>query len=98
MRKSTRQVKAPSIFDPSSEAFEEDPLSLVTVQYKKRKLNDNVEAAVVVDNPWDVTNFQAFLYYECPECDAKFQDVTVFARHAGSEHDQVRTTIVFDSH
>ena len=37
-------------------------------------------------NPWDVTNFESFIFYECPECNHKSQDCSTFARHAVLYH------------
>ena len=33
-----------------------------------------------------MTNFETFLFYECPECTYKSQDRNTFARHAASTH------------
>ena len=37
-------------------------------------------------NPWNVTNFNAFLVYDCPECQYKSLDCVTFAKHAAMRH------------
>ena len=39
------------------------------------------------ENPWDVSNIQEFLYYNCPECDIKERDSEVFIQHALDNHE-----------
>ena len=39
------------------------------------------------ENPWDVSNIQEFLYYNCPECDTKERDSEVFIQHALDNHE-----------
>ena len=46
-------------------------------------LNDIVKQ----ENPWDVSNIQEFLYYNCPECDTKERDSEVFIKHALDNHE-----------
>ena len=43
-------------------------------------------------NPWEVSNLECFLFYCCPECDYKCQDVTGFESHANT-HPQSVTCI-----
>ena len=45
-------------------------------------------------NPWNVTNFNNFLVYGCPECTHKSHDRVTFAKHAASNHHKVRSTNV----
>lgn len=45
-------------------------------------------------NPWNVTNFNNFLVYGCPECTYKSHDRVTFAKHAASNHHKVRSTNV----
>ena len=37
-------------------------------------------------NPWDVSTIQDFLFYCCPECPYKSQDVQGFGTHAEELH------------
>ena len=39
------------------------------------------------ENPWDVSNIQEFLFYNCPECDIKVKDSEVFVQHALDNHE-----------
>ena len=39
------------------------------------------------ENPWDVSNIQEFLYYNCPECDTRVKDSEVFIQHALDNHE-----------
>ena len=45
-------------------------------------------------NPWNVTNFNNFLVYGCPECTHQSHDRVTFAKHAASNHHKVRSTNV----
>ena len=44
-------------------------------------------AMIKQENPWDVSNIQEFLYYNCPECDTKERDSEVFIQHALDNHE-----------
>ena len=51
------------------------------------------ETKVEVDtkaSPWDVTSVEAFLYYNCPECEVKSKDVNSFMSHAIEHHEIAR--------
>ena len=39
------------------------------------------------ENPWDVSNIQEFLYYNCPECDTRVKDSELFVQHALDNHE-----------
>ena len=39
------------------------------------------------ESPWDVSNIQEFLYYNCPECDTKERDSEAFIQHALDNHE-----------
>ena len=39
------------------------------------------------DNPWDVSNIQEFLFYNCPECDIRLKDGKRFVQHALDNHE-----------
>ena len=39
------------------------------------------------ENPWDVSNIQEFLYFNCPECDTKVKDGELFLKHAFDNHE-----------
>ena len=39
------------------------------------------------ENPWDVSNIQEFLYYNCPECDTRVKDSELFVQHALENHE-----------
>ena len=44
-------------------------------------------------NPWEVSNLECFLFYCCPECDYKSQNVTGFECHANEFHPKSVTCI-----
>ena len=46
-------------------------------------------------DPWDVESPEDFLYYCCPECDAKFQGQKDFKNHA-LEHHQRAQSLFFE--
>ena len=37
-------------------------------------------------SPWDVSTFEEFLFYCCPECDTKDKDFNAFIQHAMDFH------------
>ena len=76
MRKSKRGRKPLVKFDPSSDT-------------KVEEVDENIETPLDF-NPWNVTNFEAFLVYECPECNHKSHDCVTFAKHAAIKHHKVR--------
>ena len=76
MRKSSRIRKPLEIFDPSE--------SKIDVNENDENLERHMDY-----NPWNVTNFDAFLVYECPECNHKSQDCGAFAKHAAIKHQKV---------
>ena len=39
------------------------------------------------ENPWDVSNIQEFLFYNCPECDIRLKDGKMFMQHALENHE-----------
>ena len=86
MRKSKRQIKPKTVFDPS-----ETPSSM-DIDKDEKEIEESTLLNNVSDiNPWDVTNFESFVFYECPECNHKSQDCTTFARHAVlNHHDKAR--------
>ena len=45
------------------------------------------------ENPWNVSNIQEFLYYNCPECDTKERDSEVFIQHALDNHEMSKSWI-----
>ena len=45
------------------------------------------EEIVKQENPWDVSNIQEFLYYNCPECDTRVKDSQLFIQHALDNHE-----------
>ena len=45
-------------------------------------------------NPWEVSNLECFLFYCCPECDYKCQDVTGFESHAQDNHPMSTNAII----
>ena len=48
---------------------------------------EEVNSEIPLDsNPWNVTNFDAFLVYDCPECNYKNNDCVTFAKHAAMRH------------
>ena len=54
------------------------------------------EARVEVEqkvNPWEVSSVEAFLYYNCPECDVKAKDSDVFMSHALECHELARHSL-----
>jgi hypothetical protein len=40
-------------------------------------------------NPWDVATLQQYLHFNCPECEYKVQEESVFYAHAIKEHSLV---------
>ena len=46
---------------------------------KPNSLEDNL-------NPWDVTSYQDFLFYNCPECQFKVKNQIEFHQHAIENH------------
>lgn len=76
MRRSKRTIKAPTIFDPT-------PDNVDLKEIEEQVINDEQP---VKNNPWNVSNFEAFLFYDCPECNHKCQDRTTFAKHAILKH------------
>ena len=80
MRKSKRQVKPKIVFDPSEMDIDKD-------EKDEKEIEESTLMHSVPDiNPWDVTNFESFVFYECPECNHKSQDSTTFSRHAVLNH------------
>ena len=47
----------------------------------------NDDKVVKQENPWDVSNIQEFLFYNCPECDVRVKDSEVFVQHALDYHE-----------
>ena len=45
------------------------------------------EEIVKQENPWDVSNIQEFLYYNCPECETRMKDSQLFIQHALDNHE-----------
>ena len=45
-----------------------------------------VEEIEEKENPWAVEDVSVFLNYNCPECDFKIQDLSVFSVHALENH------------
>ena len=45
-----------------------------------------VEQIEEEENPWAVEDVNVFLNYNCPECDYKNQDLSVFSVHALENH------------
>ena len=43
----------------------------------------------IENNPWNVENFEAFLFYECPECLFHSNERSQFAIHIASKHAKV---------
>ena len=82
MRKSTRDRKPLVKFDPS-----------LKIKEDKEEVDENREIPLDF-NPWNVTNFDAFLVYECPECKHKSHDCVTFAKHAAIKHHKVCDTTV----
>lgn len=80
MRRSKRTIKNPKIFDPA-----DDPLE---ISDKETEVPIEQDEKPVKINPWNVVNFEAFLFYDCPECSHKCQDRTTFAKHAVMKHQQ----------
>ena len=78
MRKSKRQVKPKTVFDPSETTSSMD---INKDEKDEREIEEStLMRSVPYINPWDVTNFESFVFYECPECNHKSQDCTTFAR------------------
>ena len=44
----------------------------------------------IENDPWNVENFEAFLFYECPECLFHSSERSQFASHVASKHVKVR--------
>lgn len=86
MRKSTRDRKPLVKFDPS----------LGTKEHEE-EVDENSEIPLDF-NPWNVTNFDAFLVYECTECKHKSHDCVTFAKHAAIKHHKVCDIIVTRCH
>ena len=57
------------------------------------KIEMKVEVIEQKVNPWDVTCVEAFLYYNCPECDVKAKDSKIFMSHALECHQLARETL-----
>ena len=47
----------------------------------------NYDKVVKQENPWDVSNIQEFLFYNCPECDIRLKDGEKFVQHALNNHE-----------
>ena len=47
----------------------------------------------IESNPWNVENFEAFLFYECPECLFHSSERSQFASHIASKHVKVLENI-----
>ena len=47
----------------------------------------------IENNPWNVENFEAFLFYECPECLFHSSERSQFASHIASKHVKVLENI-----
>ena len=45
------------------------------------------------ENPWEVSNLENFLFYCCPQCDYKCQDVSNFESHAEENHPMSKNPI-----
>ena len=72
MRKSKRQVKPKTVFDPSETTTSMD----IDKDEKEKEIEESTLMHSVPDiNPWDVTNFESFVFYECPECNHKSQGI-----------------------
>ena len=64
---------------------------------KKLKEEINTEISNITEitdtkiesNPWNVENFEAFLFYECPECLFHSNERSQFAIHIASKHVKV---------
>lgn len=87
-RRSGRDKKPVVIFDPSA-AEEKLPVKSDDLKVKVDKNN------VLSTNPWDVTNFEAFMFFECPQCPLKTRDCHAFAIHAAANHAEVEMFTYF---
>ena len=45
------------------------------------------------DNPWEVSNLGVFLFYCCPECEYRCQEVTDFETHGLRSHPKAKKAI-----
>ena len=84
MKKSGRKGKPKVIFDPST------MLKIEHVDIKQEP-EDEAITEEKAENPWNVHNFDSFLFYECPECPHKSQDCRTFANHAAKHHKEKAT-------
>ena len=48
---------------------------------------------MISNNPWEVSNLECFLFYCCPECDFKSQNVQSFGSHAHLKHPNAQEAI-----
>ena len=44
-------------------------------------------------NPWNVSSLEAFLHYNCPECEDKYSTKEQFVCHAMMVHEKARDTL-----
>ena len=44
----------------------------------------------VMNNPWNVSSLEAFLHYNCPECEDKYSTKEQFVCHAMMVHEKAR--------
>ena len=59
--------------------------------FVKNENSEEIDPKVLKHNPWDLANnFEAFLYYECPECTYQDQERSRFALHIADKHEKVR--------
>ena len=47
----------------------------------------------VMNNPWDVSSLEAFLHYNCPECEDKYSTKEQFVCHAMMVHEKARDAL-----
>ena len=64
--------------------------------FVKNENYEEINSKFLKHNPWDLANnFEAFLYYECPECTYQDQERSRFALHIADKHEKVRIRMYF---
>ena len=95
MNRSSRKIKVParySVFinEDKNEIKEEIEKEIIETDDEIMKQCEVIKSTINVENPWhNISNFEDFLFYGCPECVYKNTSVSEFANHIAANHKKV---------
>ena len=89
--RSSRKIKVPERYSVFiNEDKDEIKEEIIETDDDIMKQCEVITSTINVENPWhNVSNFESFLFYGCPECVYKNTSVTEFANHISANHIKV---------